>query len=132
MYILELVVVIVCVAALMYLCFLFTELVKETIVVRELEERINSRYVRKSKPKPLQKEICQPTNSITYEMSLTLKELYEAQIKLLTHIRNGKRVPYWSAIYAMLRVKKLPRRKKKIVKAYVLSKMKEYAKMQNS
>ena len=109
MYILELVVVIVCVAALMYLCFLFTELVKETIVVRELEERINSRYVRKSKPKPLKKEICQPTNSITYEMSLTLKELYEAQIKLLTHIRNGKRVPYWSAIYAMLRVKKLPR-----------------------
>lgn len=130
MYILELVVVIVCVAALMYLCFLFTELVKETIVIRELEERINSRYVRKNKPKPLQKEICQPTNSITYEMSL--KELYEAQIKLLTHIRNGKRVPYWSAIYAMLRVKKLPRRKKKIAKAYVLSKMKEYAKMQNS
>lgn len=62
MYILELVVVIVCVAALMYLCFLFTELVKETIVVRELEERINSRYVRKSKPKPLKRRYAsQPT-----------------------------------------------------------------------
>lgn len=45
MYILELVVVFVCVAALMFLCFLFTELVKENIVIRELEKRINSRYV---------------------------------------------------------------------------------------
>ena len=115
----------------MFLCFLFTELVKETIVIRELEEQINSRYVRKNKPKPLPKEICQPTNSITYEMHITLKELYEAQMNLLTHIRNGKRVPYWSAIYAMLRVKKLPRRKKKIAKAYVKSVIEKYGKMQN-